>query len=65
MRNRTTGTFVAFLFLWTHTASAITYMSVEPVPNGDVVGEGNLGAIRSIGYPNLERGVNGCSASVV
>jgi hypothetical protein len=30
-------------------------MSVEPVPNRDVVGEDNLAAIRSIGYANLER----------
>jgi hypothetical protein len=52
---RTIGSFVAFLFLWTHTTSAITYMSVEPVPNRDVVGEDDLAAIRSIGYANLER----------
>ncbi|MET0212001.1 MAG: hypothetical protein ABW292_03310, partial [Vicinamibacterales bacterium] len=52
---RTIGSFVAFLLLWTHTASATTYMSVEPVPNRDVVGEDNLAAIRSIGYANLER----------
>ena len=55
VRDRTIGSFVAFLLLWTHTASAITYMSVEPVPNKDVVGEDNLAAIRSIGYANLER----------
>ena len=52
---RTIGSFVALLFLWTHAASATTYMSVEPVPNRDVVGEDNLAAIRSIGYANLER----------
>jgi len=46
---------VAFLLLWAHTASATTYMSVEPVPNRDVVGADNLAAIRSIGYANLER----------
>src|SRR5262245_33649092 len=52
---RTVGSFVALLLLWTYTASATTYMSVEPVPNRDVVGEDNLAAIRSIGYANLER----------
>jgi len=41
--------------VWTHTVSATTYMSVEPVPNRDVVGEDDLAAIRSIGYANLER----------
>jgi hypothetical protein len=51
-----TGWVVALLLLaWVHTASAITYMSVEPVPNSAVVGEDNLAAIRSIGYANLER----------
>jgi hypothetical protein len=55
VRDRTIGSFVAFLLLCTHTASAITYMSVEPVPNRDVVGEDDLAAIRSIGYANLER----------
>src|SRR5262245_43776703 len=54
--NRTIGWFVAFLLLpWAHTASATTYMSVEPVPNRDVVGANNLAAIRGIGYANLER----------
>ena len=54
--NWTIGWFVAFLLLvWAHTASATTYMSVEPVPNGDIVGEDDLAAIRSIGYANLER----------
>ena len=53
--DRTIGSLVAFLLLWTHTASATTYMSVEPVPNRDIVGEDNLAAIRSIGYTNLER----------
>ncbi len=52
--DRTIGSLVAFLLLWTDTASATTYMSVEPVPNRDVVGEDNLAAIRSIGYANLE-----------
>jgi hypothetical protein len=30
-------------------------MSIEPVPNGDVVGDDVLATIRGIGYPNLER----------
>ena len=45
----------AFLLAAVHTVSATTYMSVEPVPNRDVVGETNLTLIRSIGYSNLER----------
>ena len=55
--NRTIGCFVAFLLLvWPHTASAITYMSIETVPNKDVVGgEDVVVTIRSIGYANLER----------
>ena len=48
--------FVAFLLLvWPHTASAVTYMSIETVPNRDVVGEEIVVTIRSIGYANLER----------
>jgi hypothetical protein len=47
---------VAFLLLaWSQTASAITYMSVEPIPNRDVIGEEDLATIRGIGYANLER----------
>src|SRR4029453_13600514 len=55
--NRTMGLLrlVAFLLLWAHTAFATTYMSVEPVPNRDVVGADNVAAIRSIDYANLER----------
>ena len=55
--NRTIGYLVAFLLLvWPHTASAITYMSIETVPNRDVVGgEDVVVTIRSIGYANLER----------
>jgi hypothetical protein len=52
---RTIVWFVAFLLLSAQTASATTYLSVEPVPNRDVVGENELAAIRSIGYANLER----------
>jgi hypothetical protein len=54
--NRTIGCLVAFLLLvWSHTASAITYMSIETVPNSAVVGEDDVVTIRSIGYANLER----------
>ena len=54
--NRTIGGLVAFLLLLcSHTVSAITYMSIETVPNRDVVGEDDVVAIRSIGYANLER----------
>jgi hypothetical protein len=54
--NQTIGWSVACLLLVSaHTASATTYMSVEPVPNRDIVGEGDLATIRSIGYANLER----------
>jgi len=51
---RTVTWSIAFLLLSAHTASATTYMSVEPVPNRDVVGENDLATIRSIGYANLE-----------
>lgn len=53
--NRTIGCVMVFLVLAWARAGATTYMSVEPVPNGAVVGEANLAAIRSIGYDNLER----------
>jgi hypothetical protein len=38
-----------------HTVSATTYMSVEPIPNRDVIGADNLALLRSIGYSDLER----------
>jgi hypothetical protein len=48
--------FIAFhLLVSAPIASATTYMSVEPVPNKDVVGEENLATIRRIGYTNLEQ----------
>ena len=34
---------------------ATTYISVEPIPSGDVVGQATLDMILSAGYPNLER----------
>src|SRR5262245_32782051 len=52
---RTLGCSVAFLLLSAHIAAATTFMSVEPVPNRDVVGENELATIRGIGYANLER----------
>lgn len=52
---QTAGWFVAcVLALIAHTVSATTYLSVEPVPNRDVVGADNLATIRGIGYPRLE-----------
>src|SRR5262245_12159540 len=35
-------------------ATATTYISVEPIPNRDVVGENALAKIQTVGYPNLE-----------
>ena len=53
--NRTVGGFLAFVFaVAAHTVSATTFMSVEPIPSGDVVGQTNLDRIRSIGFENLE-----------
>jgi hypothetical protein len=45
----------AVLLTVVQTLSATTYMSVEPIPNRDVVGEDNLALLRSIGYSRLER----------
>jgi hypothetical protein len=54
--NRTVGLVVALaMLLAVHTVSATTYISVEPIPNRDVIGEENLARLRSIGYGNLER----------
>jgi hypothetical protein len=46
---------VVVFFLLAQTASATTYMSIEPVPSIDLVGADQLAAIRGIGYANLER----------
>jgi hypothetical protein len=51
----TVGPIVVAALLTIQTLSATTYMSVEPVPNRDVVGENNLALLRSIGYDRLER----------
>jgi len=55
--NRAIGWVVAFLLLVSPRAASagITYMSVEPVPSRDIVGDSDLAAIRGIGYDNLER----------
>ena len=39
-------------------AAATTYISVEPIPSRDVVGQEALGQILSVGYPTLERWSN-------
>jgi hypothetical protein len=41
--------------LGAQSARATTYMSVEPIPNRDVVGQEALATILSAGYTNLER----------
>ena len=46
---------VTAVLLTVQTLSATTYMSVEPIPNRDVVGDNNLTLLRSIGYSRLER----------
>jgi len=40
--------------LGAHPVTATTYISVEPIPSGDVVGQSALTMILSVGYPNLE-----------
>lgn len=52
---QTFGLVVAVVLTALQTVSATTYMSVEPIPNRDVVGENNLALLRSIGYSRLER----------
>jgi hypothetical protein len=52
---RPAGLVVAIFLTLVHTVSATTYMSVEPIPNRDVVGADNLARLRSIGYTHLER----------
>ena len=52
---RTFGLVGAVILTALQTVSATTYMSVEPIPNRDVVGGANLALIRSIGYSRLER----------
>ena len=53
---RPIGCLAVFLLLvWPHSASAVTYMSIETVPHRDVIGEDVVVTIRSIGYDNLDR----------
>jgi hypothetical protein len=53
---RTVGLAVAAVVLTAvQSVSATTHMSVEPIPNRDVIGANNLALLRSIGYSNLER----------
>lgn len=40
--------------LGAHSVTATTYISVEPIPSRDVVGQNALAMILSVGYPNLE-----------
>jgi hypothetical protein len=40
--------------LGAHPVAATTYISVEPIPSRDVVGQNALAMILTIGYPNLE-----------
>ena len=40
--------------LGAHSVTATTYISVEPIPSQDVVGQNALTMILSVGYPNLE-----------
>ncbi len=44
--------------LGVHSVAATTYISAEPIPSGDVVGQNALDMILSVGYPNLERWSN-------
>ena len=44
--------------LGVHPLAAITYISVEPIPSRDVVGQAALATLLSAGYPNLERWSN-------
>ena len=41
----------AVLVTAVHSLSATTYMSVEPFPHRDVIGEENLARLRGIDYP--------------
>ena len=45
----------AVLLTAVHIVSATTYMSVEPIPHRDVLGEDDLARLRSIGYDRLAR----------
>ena len=46
------------ILLMSQTVSATTYISVEPIPSVDVVGQPDLDTILDAGYSNLERWSN-------
>ena len=54
MRRNLATTVVLSIALTAQTISATTYVSVEPIPSRDVVGQHDLETILSAGYPNLE-----------
>src|SRR5262245_4481012 len=56
--SRIVGGLFAVLAMAVQEVSATTYMSVEPVPNRDIVGQADLTLLRSIGYGNLEHWSN-------
>lgn len=64
MRRHLATTVVLIVSLTAQMISATTYMSVEPIPSRDVVGQQALETILSAGYPDLElwsnRLLNGC-----
>ena len=60
MTRRTVFSRIAILVLLTATLRAhsdvtVTYISVEPIPSGDVIGADALAAIESVGYRTLAR----------
>ncbi|MGE5833695.1 MAG: hypothetical protein ACM4AI_04390 [Acidobacteriota bacterium] len=62
-----TGWLIAGIFaIGAEAVSATSYISVEPVPNVDVIGQASLNSLRGIGYANLElwsqRLLNECGA---
>ena len=58
MRRNLATAVVLIISLTAQTISATTYVSVEPIPSRDVVGQEDLETILSAGYPSLERWSN-------
>jgi len=52
---RTVAQIFAVVLTVVQTLSATTYISVEPIPNRDIVGDSHLTRLRSIGYSRLAR----------
>jgi hypothetical protein len=52
---RTVAQIFAVVLTVVQTLSATTYISVEPIPNRDIVGDSDLTRLRSIGYSRLAR----------